>query len=68
MAHFTQPRFTYVHEWEPGDLVIYDNRTMVHAATWFDADKHQRLMWRTTVRGNPGDTYAGETASWIPAS
>jgi taurine dioxygenase len=31
----------------------------VHAATWFDAEKAARLMWRTTVSGNPGATYAG---------
>ncbi len=67
MAHLTGPRFTYVHDWSEGDLVIYDNRSLVHAATWFDADKHRRLMWRTTVRGNPGAIYAGEKNSWIAA-
>jgi len=50
-----------------GDLVIYDNRTLIHAATWFDAEQHQRLMWRTTVSGNPGAEYAGEAKSWIVA-
>jgi hypothetical protein len=25
------------------------------------------MMWRTTVRGNPGALYAGERRSWIPA-
>ncbi len=24
------------------------------------------MMWRTTVRGNPGALYAGEKRSWIP--
>ena len=64
MAHLTAPCFTYTHEWRRGDLVIYDNRCTVHCATWFDADKHQRLMWRTTTRGNPGAEYAGERDSW----
>jgi taurine dioxygenase len=50
---------------DKGDLVIYDNRTLIHAATWFDAAQHQRLMWRTTVSGNPGAEYAGEAKSWI---
>ena len=54
MAHTTQPRFVYVHEWTRGDLVVWDNRCLIHAATWFDADNLQRLMWRTTVSGNPG--------------
>jgi taurine dioxygenase len=66
MSHLTQPQFVYSHEWDKGDLVIWDNRCLVHAATWFDADTHQRLMWRTTVHGNPGVSYAGERKSWIP--
>jgi taurine dioxygenase len=65
MSHLTRPEFVYVHEWDPGDLLIWDNRCLVHAATWFDADKEERLMWRTTVHGNPGALYAGERKSWI---
>ena len=67
MSHLTQPQFVYAHEWAQDDLIIYDNRTLVHAATWFDAEKHPRRMWRTTVSGNPGAEYAGEAKSWIPA-
>lgn len=67
MAHATQPQFVYVHEWTPGDVLVWDNRCLIHAATWFDADNAQRLMWRTTVSGNPGAAYAGERKSWIPA-
>lgn len=64
MSHFTRPEFCYVHEWQAGDLVIYDNRTLIHCATWFDAARHERVMWRTTVWGNPGPEYAGEARSW----
>ncbi len=66
MAHYTQPRFTYAHEWEDGDLIVYDNRCLAHCATWFDAARHERLMWRTTVWGNPGALYEGEGRSWVP--
>jgi taurine dioxygenase len=66
MSHLTRPEFIYVHEWNPGDLVVWDNRCLVHAATWFDAAIHERLMWRTTVHGNPGAAYAGERKSWLP--
>ncbi len=66
MRHVTQPQFVYAHEWHPGDLVIGDNRCLLHAATWYDADTHPRLLWRTTVRGNPGLEYADEARSWIP--
>ncbi|MEM7224401.1 MAG: TauD/TfdA family dioxygenase [Pseudomonadota bacterium] len=66
MRHATGPAFTYVHEWAPGDLVIGDNRCLLHAATWYDAERYTRLMLRTTVMGNPGADYAGEAKSWIP--
>ena len=67
MAHLTQRQFVYVHEWTRGDLLVWDNRCTVHAATWFDAEKESRVMWRTTVSGNPGAAYAGERKSWIAA-
>ena len=66
MSHFTQPAFAYAHDWDAGDLVIYDNRSLIHTATWFDAARHPRRMWRTTVHGNPGPLYDGEARSWIP--
>jgi taurine dioxygenase len=65
MAHMTQRQFVYAHEWNPGDLVIWDNRCLVHTATWYDAEAHPRVMWRTTVHGNPGALYAGERKSWL---
>ncbi len=67
MAHLTRREFLYVHEWTRGDLIVWDNRCLVHAATWFDAETEQRVMWRTTVSGNPGAIYAGERKSWIAA-
>ncbi|MDJ0777443.1 MAG: TauD/TfdA family dioxygenase [Gammaproteobacteria bacterium] len=67
LAHATQPDHTYAHCWHRGDLVIADNRNLLHCATWYDAERYTRLMWRTTVMGNPGGEYAGEEKSWIPA-
>jgi taurine dioxygenase len=67
MTHLTRPEFIYVHEWTRGDLIVWDNRCLVHAATWFDTETESRVMWRTTVSGNPGPIYAGETKSWIAA-
>lgn len=68
MRHATSPEFVYSHAWQRGDLVVYDNRCTLHCATWFDADAHDRLMWRTTTWGNPGPDYAGEQKSWRPGS
>ncbi len=67
MSHITRPEFIYVHEWTRGDLIVWDNRCLVHAATWFDVETEARMMWRTTVSGNPGAIYAGERKSWIAA-
>ena len=67
MSHFTERRFVYVHDWDRGDLVINDNRNVIHSATWFDTKNELRDMWRTTVMGTPGREYAGETPSWMPA-
>ncbi|MBI3514713.1 MAG: TauD/TfdA family dioxygenase [Proteobacteria bacterium] len=67
MTHLTRPEFICVHEWTEGDLVVWDNRCLVHAATWFDTATQVRIMWRTTVSGNPGAAYAGEQKSWVTA-
>jgi alpha-ketoglutarate-dependent 2,4-dichlorophenoxyacetate dioxygenase len=53
LAHVTQPQFCYRHEWQVGDLVIWDNRCVLHRATPFDATRYQRLMQRTTIGGDP---------------
>ncbi len=52
IAHVTQPRFVYTHKWRQGDLVMWDNRAVLHTASLFDHTRHQRLMYRTTVAGN----------------
>ena len=55
LDHVTQPEFCYRHEWQEGDLVIWDNRCVLHRATPFDTTRHKRLMQRTTVSGEPAD-------------
>jgi alpha-ketoglutarate-dependent 2,4-dichlorophenoxyacetate dioxygenase len=47
----TQPQFRYSHPWRDGDLVIWDNRSVLHRATAYDTLAHKRLMQRTTVSG-----------------
>jgi alpha-ketoglutarate-dependent 2,4-dichlorophenoxyacetate dioxygenase len=47
----TQPQFCYSHAWREGDLVIWDNRAVLHRATAYDTAGHKRLMQRTTVGG-----------------
>jgi len=47
----TDPANTIGHKWTVGDLVIWDNRTLMHSATYFDDQKYKRRMLRTVVRG-----------------
>ncbi len=51
-AHATQPQFCLAHRWREGDIVIWDNRAVLHRATAYDTVKHKRLMQRTTVAGD----------------
>jgi alpha-ketoglutarate-dependent taurine dioxygenase len=50
--HAAQPRFVYRHQWRRGDLVMWDNRAVLHTASLFDHERYQRLMYRTTVAHN----------------
>lgn len=51
IRHATQPRFTYRHRWQPGDLLIWDNRCTIHLALG-DYDPNEiRQMERTTTLG-----------------
>jgi alpha-ketoglutarate-dependent 2,4-dichlorophenoxyacetate dioxygenase len=58
LEHVTQPRFRYRHEWTQGDLVIWDNRCVLHRATPYDSTRHQRLLQRTTIAGDPAEPAA----------
>ncbi|WP_328719019.1 TauD/TfdA family dioxygenase [Streptomyces sp. NBC_00247] len=53
-----QPRFTYRHQWQVGDIVLWDNRSAMHRATPYDQVNHRRLLHRTTVTGRRGATAA----------
>lgn len=44
----SQPGFIYSHRWESEMLVMWDNRSLLHAATG-GYDGHDRLLHRTTI-------------------
>jgi alpha-ketoglutarate-dependent 2,4-dichlorophenoxyacetate dioxygenase len=44
-----QPQFIYRHQWREGDLVVYDNRCLLHRATPYDIARYKRVLQRTTV-------------------
>lgn len=49
MQHAVQPQFVYSHQWQDGDLVIWDNRCTMHRATPFDDSKYRRELRRVTT-------------------
>ncbi len=53
--HATQPKFVYVHHWRVGDLVMWDNRQMMHRVRRYD-ESQPRDMRRTTVAGDAATT------------
>jgi len=51
MEHATQPQFVYAHKWRVGDLVMWDNRTVMHRARRFDDLREVRDLRRTSIKG-----------------
>jgi alpha-ketoglutarate-dependent 2,4-dichlorophenoxyacetate dioxygenase len=74
LAHATRPEVVLQHRWTQWDLVMWDNRCVLHRGRPWDAAKHPRVMRRTTVAGE-GPTaeppFATRTPAWdgiIPAA
>ena len=52
IEHATQERFQYRHAWQPGDLVIWDNRCLLHKANG-DYDMNEvRYLYRVMLQGD----------------
>lgn len=50
--HATQPQFVYTHRWRSGDLVMWDNRCLLHRALPHQGmGLHRRVLHRTVVKG-----------------
>ena len=47
--HIVKPAFVYRHQWQPGDLLLWDNCTVQHRAVQDYDLPHRRLMHRTTM-------------------
>lgn len=46
-----QSRFCYYHRWRLFDLVMWDNRVLLHRAIPYDYARYRRVLRRTTVAG-----------------
>jgi alpha-ketoglutarate-dependent taurine dioxygenase len=53
LEHATRPQFVYTHHWQEGDLVIWDNRCLLHRALAnYEMVKYPRVLHRTVVTGS----------------
>jgi taurine dioxygenase len=52
LQHATRPCFRYAHRWRKDDLVIWDNRSLLHRAVAnYEMTRYRRVMHRSVVRG-----------------
>ena len=51
MAFACQTPRTFIHNWQPGDVVVWDNRCVLHRARPYDRSK-QRVMLHTRIKGD----------------
>eukprot|EP00933_Yihiella_yeosuensis_P054485 TRINITY_DN52956_c0_g1_i1.p1 TRINITY_DN52956_c0_g1~~TRINITY_DN52956_c0_g1_i1.p1 ORF type:complete len:365 (+),score=54.82 TRINITY_DN52956_c0_g1_i1:29-1096(+) len=49
LPRVTKPEYSIVWNWQPGDLLVWDNRSTIHCGTGYDQEKYVREMWRTTI-------------------
>ncbi len=57
MTFACQAPRTYSHTWQPGDVVVWDNRCVLHRARPFD-HREPRVMKHTRVAGEPASELA----------
>lgn len=46
-----QDDWTYHHQWQPGDVLLWDNRCLMHRATEWPMDQ-PRVMWHSRIAGD----------------
>ncbi len=52
LEHATTRRFVYAHRWQLGDLIMWDNRCLLHRAVAnYETGKYRRVMHRSVVKG-----------------
>ena len=49
LEHATQREFVHSHAWQPNDLVIWDNRSVLHRGRRFDMSERRELRRVATV-------------------
>ena len=51
--HATQEKYCDSHNYEVGDVIIWDNCSFLHSGPITDLQGHERTLWRITVKEQP---------------
>ena len=51
-AHMTQPQYRYDHSWRAGDILVWDNRCLVHSVNMDFPIGQRRLHQRILLKGS----------------
>jgi taurine dioxygenase len=52
LEHATRPEFEYRHRWRPGDMVMWDNRCLLHKANGDYDMTQRRYLYRIMLKGD----------------
>ena len=52
--HATRPEYIYRHQWQPHDVLVWDNRSLMHYAIADYGDAPRYLERTTCIGGTPG--------------
>ncbi|HEV2301356.1 MAG TPA: TauD/TfdA family dioxygenase [Stellaceae bacterium] len=52
LEHATKPEFEYRHRWRPGDVVMWDNRSLLHKANADYDMRERRYLYRLMLKGD----------------
>jgi len=55
--HITAPGHTYLHRWQPGDIIMWDNRCILHRGRPWPDDQPRHIV-RTTITATDADGLA----------
>ena len=51
LAHATQEKYQYRHRWQKGDMVLWDNRCLLHKANGDYDHSQTRYLYRVMLKG-----------------
>lgn len=52
LAHATQEKYQYRHRWQKGDMVLWDNRCLLHKANGDYDHSQTRYLYRVMLKGS----------------